>query len=452
MVSSSKWIRIDRPFPLPTYVKRALEQLDRAGHLAYLVGGSVRDFLLRREPKDHDIATSATPDEIQELFLDAVTVGKAFGVLKVPVREVDVPPLEIASFREDLEYEDHRHPKQIKLSGPAEDAARRDFTVNALFYDPKSGRILDTVGGVDDLKNGVIRAIGVPNERFREDALRLLRAIRLSVALGFGIEKATSEALKKHARLITRISFERVRDELTLLFLGPHPDRGLLALHEYGLLNYVLPELESLRKLKAEGDPWKHTLRVVARVAQLNPHRSEALAWASVLHDIGKPIVFRKTGGKSFQNHELESAEAVREVGIRLKFSSEQVARTAAIVGDHLKFRGAFQMREATLQRFIREPHFEELLAFHGADATVSDGNLAAYEFCHSRWLEMKAKGKSADLKSMKLVDGKDLIQMGFSPGPEFSGILRKIDDLTLEGKLTTKDEALEYVLRNFVE
>lgn len=412
----------------------------------------MRDFLLGREPKDHDIATSASPDEIQALFLDAVTVGKAFGVLKVPVREQNVPPLEIASFREDLDYEDHRHPKKIKLSGPAEDAARRDFSVNALFFDPKSSRILDTVGGYEDLKIGVIRAIGRPDERFREDALRLLRAIRLSVALGFGIEKTTSDALKQRARLITRISFERVRDELTHLFVGPHPDRGLLALHEFGLLNFVLPELENLRKLKAEGDPWKHALRVVARVAEQNQKRSEALAWAAVLHDIGKPIVFRKTGGRNFQSHELESADAVREVGLRLKFSSEQVDRTAAIVGDHLKFRGAFQMREATLQRFIREPHFEELLAFHRADATVSDGNLATYEFCHSRWLEMKAKGKNADLKFMKLVDGKDLIQMGFSPGPEFSGILRKIDDLTLEGKLTSKDEALEYVLKNFVE
>jgi poly(A) polymerase len=455
----SKWIRTDRSLPLPAHVKQALERLDDADHVAYIVGGSVRDFLLGREIKDHDIATSASPDEICELFPNAITVGKQFGVVKVPTG-TQPPLLEIATFREDLEYKDHRHPEKVRFSGPVEDAVRRDFTVNALFYDPKTSRILDCTGGMDDLNAGVLRAIGDPKERFREDALRLLRAVRFSATLGFPIEEATADAIKQRAKLINAVSAERIRDELTLMWTGPRPAQALEQLFRLGLLRQVLPELEALRGVAqipvylAEGDVWSHTLKVLQKLsagpAGVAPgKRSATLAWAAVLHDIGKPGAARRSKGTNFNAHEIDAAKGVEEVTHRLRMSQAETQTISALVADQLKIRGVFQMREATLQRLIREPHFEELLELHRADATASDGNLAYYEFCMSRLQELKAKPQ---IDHGKLVDGNDLIQLGLKPGREFTEILRTIEDLAFEGQLRSKDEALEYVVRHFVK
>jgi poly(A) polymerase len=416
------------------------------------VGGSVRDFLLGRQTKDHDIATSAGPDELCDLFPKAITVGKAFGVIKVPVGP---QILEIATFREDMEYIDHRHPKGVRFSGPLEDARRRDFTINGLFYDPKTSRILDSVKGTEDLKAGIIRAIGDPSERFKEDALRLLRAVRFATRLGFAIEPGTATAIQARARLITKVSAERVRDELTMMWLGPHPDAALKMLSELGLLAHVIPELEAIKGLPQPGMPsgadvWSHTLRALGALARFSPPRSASLAWAAALHDVGKPVAAKRSGDKNFNGHELDGARLARAIGMRLKMPRDQAEGIVALVEDHLKFKDVFQMREATLQRFIQQANFEELLALHKADAIATDGNLAFYEFCAKR-LEAMKTGQAASAPP-RLIDGTDLIQLGFQPGPDFTSILRTIEDLALERRLTSKEEALEYVIKHFVK
>jgi poly(A) polymerase len=432
---------------LPDYVKKTLTRLGAAGHVAYVVGGSVRDFLLERPSKDHDIATSASPDELCELFPDAITVGKAFGVIKIPVAEKHL--LEIATFREDLSYVDHRHPSAVRFSGPEEDARRRDFTINALFYDPKTARILDAVNGVADLKAGVIRAIGEPRERFREDALRLLRAARFATALGFEIEKDTAAAIRDRARLLSRVSAERVRDELTLMLTGTRPDEAIKLLSDLGLLKIVLPEIDAFKGVEQssiyhpEGDVWKHTMKTLRWLERQEGTRSVILSWAALLHDVGKPTAFVQNAGKNFNGHETEGARLAAVIGERLKMSRDEIDAIVWIIENHLKFKDVFQMREATLQRFIRHDYFEELLALHRADATASDGNLAYYEFCLRRLCELRSKPERGVLR---LVTGADLIALGLKPGPEFALILRAVEDLAFEGKLKTRDDALKFV------
>ncbi|OFZ55737.1 MAG: hypothetical protein A2428_00105 [Bdellovibrionales bacterium RIFOXYC1_FULL_54_43] len=441
---------------MPKYVREALQRLNEAGHVAYVVGGSVRDFFLKRESKDHDIATSADPDELCRIFPDAITVGKAFGVLKIPIQTTaDSPPelLEVATFRQDLEYEDHRHPKAVRFSGAVEDASRRDFTVNALYYDPKTSRVLDPVNGLDDLSDRILRAIGNPRARFKEDALRLLRAVRFASTLEFTIEPKTAEAIKTKAHLINHVSSERIREELTSMWCGPHPALALELLSKFGLLRLVLPEVEALHGVSQsplhhpEGDVWNHTVKVMKCLSLQNPRRPSPLAWAALLHDIGKPAAASRSGGKNFTAHEVDGVKMAIAIGDRLKMSAHEIAAVSAIISDHVKFREVFQMREATLQRFIHQPHFEEMLALHKADATASDGNLAFFEFCSSRLAEKKTVFSGA-----KLIDGNDLIQLGLKPGKEFAEILRAVEDLALEKKLHTKDEALEYVVKHFVK
>lgn len=412
-----------------------MQRLNEAGFVAYIVGGSVRDFLLKRESKDHDIATNATPDELCELFPEAVTVGKAFGVLKVPLpamaKEGKAEFLEIATFREDLEYHDFRRPKGIRFAGPEEDAQRRDFTINALFYDPKTSCILDPTGGLADLKKGCLRAIGEPNQRFREDALRLLRAVRFVTALGFKLEEKTEAAIRSCVKLIVHVSGERIREELTLMLTGPRGADAVLMLADLGILRHVLPEVEALRKLESV---WQHSIRTLRFLEKEKKIRSSTLSWAALLLDSGK---------------RNDPARQVHSIALRLKLSREEMDQIIGMLQDQLKFKDVFKMREATLLRFLKQPHFEELLALHQADALASDGNLAFYEFCATR-LEMLKKTHPVGIP--KLIDGKDLIQLGFKPGPEFSQILREVEDLALERRMSTKEEALEYVIQHFVK
>ncbi|OFZ03422.1 MAG: hypothetical protein A2X97_05605 [Bdellovibrionales bacterium GWA1_52_35] len=433
-----------------------MERLDRAGHAAFIVGGSVRDFFLGRINKDHDIATSASPEELCRIFPEAITVGKAFGVLKIPLAEGNGALfLEVATFREDLEYEDHRHPKRVRFAGPDEDASRRDFTINAMYFDPKTSRLLDPTGGMADLKARTVRAIGTPSLRFKEDALRLLRAIRFTAGLDFMLEENTSAAIREKARLIKHVSAERIRDELTLILTGPHPEFALELMMKLDLLRFVLPELEALKGVRQsplyhpEGDAWVHTLKAMQFLKVQNTSRSSTLAWGTLLHDIGKATAAERNNGENFNGHELDGAKLALGITLRLKMSGEDSERIRMLVLEHLKFKDVFAMRESTLQRFIRQPHFPELLALHKADSAASDGNLAFYEFCRSR-LEANLKNQGHNFLP-KLVDGNDLIQLGLKPGPEFTAILRTIEDLALEHKIHTKEEALEYVIRQFV-
>lgn len=438
--SPLKSIRIDQPLPIPKYAKEALQRLSDHGHSAYLVGGCVRDFLLGLKTKDYDIATDATPDQLCKLFPRAIPVGKNFGVIKVPT-DADPPLLEIATFRQDLEYEDFRRPVGVVFSSPLQDAKRRDFTLNALFYDPKTGSVLDYVGGYADLKKGLIKAIGVPEDRFREDALRLLRAIRFQSRFQFAVDRATLEAVSNKARLILKVSSERIRDELSLMWSGPNPELSLAQLSAVGLLQHILPEVEALKKVGR----WEHVLKTLRILHFKYPNRSFRLSWATVLHDVGRAVV---EPSKHFKGHEVEAERIALRVGERLKFSSEDSKVISSMVGDQLRFKDVFQMRESTLQRFVRDAYFEDLLRFHQADALATDGNLAFYEFCKSRFDAFK---NSPTPESYKLIDGNDLIQLGFSPGPEFSQILRAVEDLALERKLLRKEDALEYIVKHFV-
>ncbi len=420
MEKRSKWIPIKQAFPLPTGVKKVFEVLDDAGFVTYLVGGCVRDFLLGRSIKDYDLVTQARPDEAHELFPKAIDVGKAFGVLKVPTVSGIV---EVATFREDLDYQDFRRPRGVKFSGPEEDAARRDFTVNALFYDPKTQRILDFTEGVEDLKKRVLRAIGPPEQRFREDALRLLRAVRFSKHLDFSLEAETERALTRQAHLIRNISAERVREELSRMWLGPQSSAALSQLKQLGLLQGILSELAELEK-----QSWEHTVKTLAALTQKCPGRSLELSWAAVLIDV---------------------AQSHRQMLQRLKFSVSETERIGFLLENSPRLRDVFQMREATLQRFIRHENFEEVLALHEAEALARDGNLAFHEFCRSRYEQFQSSGEQ---RAHKLITGEDLIQLGLSPGPSFTGILESVEDLALEKKLSSKEEALEYVIHHFVK
>ena len=419
------------------------------------MGGSVRDFLLEKETKDLDLATDATPQVLCQLFPEAIPVGKAFGVIKVPTGTYP-PLLEIATFRQDLEYEDHRRPKGVIFSGPKEDAFRRDFTINALFFDPKANQILDPTGkGLDDLDAKVLRAIGDPTKRLREDALRLIRAVRFKTKLDFKLEPDTTSAIQANAKLILKVSAERIRDELTQIWISPRPAEALEFLSELGLLSYILPEVEALKKApqalgtRRQQMVWAHVLKTLSYLAEQNPVRSSVLSWVAVLHEVGRLGPFEQAGGKELIAHDIQGAKISQQITARLKMPSAETNQIAFMIENHLKFREVFQMREATLQRFIRQPNFDELLAFHKADAMATDGNLAYYEFAEYRLNERK---KTQHLELQKLISGEDLIQLGFNPGPLFSKILGAIEDLTLEGELKSKEQALEYVFKNFVK
>ncbi|MBL7715239.1 MAG: CCA tRNA nucleotidyltransferase [Bdellovibrionales bacterium] len=425
--------------------------------MAYLVGGSVRDFLLKRETKDHDIATSATPDELEKLFPHAVLVGKQFGVIKIPLTYEESPHaqfLEIATFRKDLEYKDGRHPTGVAWADPVQDAKRRDFTINALFYDPKTNRILDCCEGIKDLESKRVRAIGVPADRFKEDALRLLRAVRFTTALRFTLDEATAEAAKAKAKLIARISGERIRDELNHMLEGPDPANAFSLLSELGILDQVLPELSRLRGVKhpafpSEGDFWKFTLRLLEAVRRQNPVRPAVLMWAALLSRTGIPTAAKKNAGKSFNGFPQESARISIQIAERLHLSKSESELIRKILEEQLNFRGVFQMREATIQRLIRAPHFDWQMSLFKADSTITDGNLAQVEFLKSRFEDYRRNPEAHDLK---LISGEDLIELGFSPGPQFSEMMKNVEDLVLEKKLKTKEEAQSYIIEHYAK
>jgi poly(A) polymerase len=446
-----------KKIPLPDYVLDAIDRLKKAGFEAYLVGGSVRDFLLERGLKDHDLATNALPDDLSRLFPEAIEVGKSFGVIKVPIAQETSAPiiLEIATFREDLEYQDHRHPEGVVFSTPEKDAQRRDFTINALFYDVKNSKIHDYVGGLADLKAKTLRAIGKPNERFQEDALRLLRAVRFSVALGFHIEKETEAAIHKDAHLISEISGERIRDELTSMWRGENPHHALQKLSNFGLLQRVLPELEELKGVvqspehHPEGDVWMHTALVMEKLSKNVKFPSLTLVWSTLLHDIGKPESARRSGGENFHGHETIGAQMTEEIGSRLKLSRKEIDRIKILIAEHLKFKDAQQMKVSTLKRWLLSDHFEELLELHRADTLASSGNLAHYEFCLERLNQVR---KEADQgRYDKLLSGNDVMNLGILPGPRVGDVLRAVEDEVLEGNLQNKKEAIDFVKKNFL-
>ena len=425
------WTRIEKPLAIPADVKHILSQLTDAGFEAYLVGGGVRDLLRTQVPvKDYDIATSARPEEVKKIFPAAVEVGKAFGVILV--RSETDREVEIATFRTESDYQDFRHPSKVEFSDLESDAKRRDFTVNALYYDVKGMQIFDQVGGLKDLADKKIRAIGDASARFNEDALRLLRAVRFAARFGFEIEETTRAAIVEHASLIRNISVERVRDEIERMLIHPAARQAILELEALHLFENVLPEI-AVAKL-GQKKVWDQTLRVLKNLSLSSATEPAAFYWAALFLP-------------ALRLHPIEKRDAeARKIGERLKLSNECIDEFAYLVRETSKFREVFMMRQATLYRWMKEKNFELLIRFHELDATSYDGNLAGLEFVKSIYPEAKRK---FELKP--LLSGDDLVKLGMSPGRQFTEILRAVEDLVLEGKVGTKEEAFEFVLKQFV-
>ena len=419
---------------------RLAQILRTSGHQAYLVGGCVRDLLLGLAPKDFDIATSARPDELLALFPGADLVGAHFGV-------VLVEGVEIATFRSDHDYTDGRHPGQVTFeTSPAADAARRDFTVNGLFLDPETGRVLDFVDGERDLRDGRIRAIGRPADRFAEDHLRLLRAVRFAARFGFAIDPATMAAMREHAASITRIAAERTRDELNRILTEGGARRGFELLDESGLLLHTLPEIAAMQgvaqppEFHPEGDVWIHTLLMLEAMQQ----PTLTLAWGVLLHDVGKPPTFKIAERIRFDGHAEAGARMADDILLRLRQSNDDITRIVDLVARHLDWMNLHRMREAKIKRFLRREHFDEHLELHRLDCSSSHRRLENYHLAQQRLAELREE----DLRPPPLLTGRDLIAAGLEPGPRFKQILEAVEDAQLEGELATRQEALAFALK----
>jgi poly(A) polymerase len=420
------------------------ELLLRAGHEAWFVGGCVRDGLLALPLKDIDIATNARPEQAAALFSHTRMVGAKFGVLLVSDFG---PPIEVATFRRDGLYLDHRHPDSVSFGTLEDDARRRDFTINALYEHPRTGELRDLVGGRADLEACLLRCVGDPMLRFHEDALRLLRAIRFATRLGFAIEHETLLAMKVLAPTIDFISPERHRDELERMFTGPAPGRALRLMLECGLLGILLPEIGAMvgveqgAEYHPEGDVFTHTCLALDKLEPRTPLN----AWATLLHDVAKPVTLAKIDGRiSFREHERIGAEMAVAIMQRLRCPGDLIAAVSAVVRSHMTFLNIREMNKATLRRFLARPTIEADLAVHRADCLGSCGKLADYNFAVEKLAAYQADAPSP--MPEPLINGNDLKALGLRPGPHFAPILRATMDLQLEGTLTTRDAAIEWV------
>jgi poly(A) polymerase len=420
-------------------------RLKAAGHEALFAGGCVRDKLLEREPKDFDIATSATPAEVLALFPGSIEVGAHFGVVIVKHHGHHV---EIATFRTDGSYMDGRRPETVTFSTPEEDAKRRDFTMNGLFERPETGEVIDHVGGVADLRAGVLRAIGNPAARFTEDALRLLRAVRFATVLGFKIESETWAAVGERSSLLGKISPERVRDEFSKILMAPGRRSGVERLVESGLMEHIVPEFlktvgcEQPPEWHPEGDVYTHT---GIMLEMLEPNAPLELCLAVLFHDIAKPPCQTRdtdTGRIRFNGHDAMGAEMADTILRRLRYPNDVIAAVVPMVARHMQFMNVQQMRTAKLKRFMSEPTFREEMELHRVDCGSSNGFTDNYEFLQAKAVEFA----SEPLIPPPLVTGRDLIQLGLKPGPRFKEILEMIQTEQLEGRILDRQPALDYL------
>ena len=423
-----------------------VERLRAQGHVALFAGGSVRDLLLGVEPLDFDVATDASADEVQRLFERTVPVGAQFGVVLVVI---DGQPIEVATFRSDAPYLDGRHPTAVRPATPREDAQRRDFTINGMFLDPDGGEVIDYVGGRADLEAKIIRAIGDAEERFAEDHLRMLRAVRLAARLGYTIEPETFVAIRHHAAQIQGISHERVGDEVMRILTEGAARRGFELLDQTGLLEQILPEISAMKGVEQspdfhpEGDVFRHTMLLLEQLAQ----PTESLALGALLHDVAKPLCARRTGDRiTFYGHAEQGEAMAIEICQRLRRSREVWERTAYLVRNHLRLVNAPQMRRSTLRRFLAEDGIDELLALARMDAMASHQDLTYYEFCRARRAELETEG----LKPEPLVRGRDLLALGYPQGPLYGEIILDAETRQLEGELQTREQALEWVRNTY--
>ena len=426
-------------------------RLRERGFAAFLVGGCVRDLLLRREPADYDVATAARPDQVLELFPHGSTVGAQFGVILVPENGMKV---EVATFRADIGYADGRHPDRVVYSAtPEQDVLRRDFTINGLLMRHDTGEVLDFVNGLEDLRAGSIRAIGEPDQRLAEDKLRMLRAVRFAARLGYAIEPVTLAAMEIHAGEIRVVSAERTQEELTKILTEGAARRGFEWLEESGLLGQILPEISAMKgvpqppEFHPEGDVWMHTRLMLEGLPR---GCSPTLAWGVLLHDVGKPPTFRpasETGDRiRFDGHVEVGVRMAGEICRRLKLSNDDTEQVQALVANHMKFKDVAQMRKSTLKRFVRQPRFDEHLELHRLDCGASHGRIDAYNLVR----DFLAATPADQVRPARLLTGDDLNEMGYAPGPEYQRILTALEDAQLEGGVATREQAMAFVRTSY--
>ncbi len=416
-------------------------RLREAGHRALLAGGCVRDTLLGVAPKDYDIATSARPEDVIALFPRSVPVGVAFGVVRVLD---DDRVYEVATFRHDGPYLDGRHPSNVTFSSEEEDAQRRDFTINALFYDPEHDRVVDYVNGQEDLRAGIVRTVGDPDRRFGEDYLRLVRAVRFAARLGYTIEDETAAAIRRNAHRILHTSAERLRDELVKMLCEGAPRRAFELMDALGLLEHLAPEVTAMHGVEQppeyhpEGDVFIHTMMVIEGLVSPTP----TLALGALLHDAGKPRTQTFEDRIRFNHHDKVGAAMADDLCKRLKFSNDTRERVVWLVEQHMRFATLPEMRESKRKRFVRTPGFDELMELHRLDCLASHGDLAIH-----KWVRDYVDNLAPEtVAPPPLVTGQDLIAAGYTPGPTFKEILTTVEDEQLEGRLASKDEALDFI------
>ena len=419
--------------------------LREAGFEAYFVGGCVRDMVLGVDPHDYDVATSALPHQVRELFDRVIEVGAQFGVCRV---RVGGNWSEVATFRSDLGYSDGRRPDAVAFTDARGDVLRRDFTINGLFYEPLADQIIDHVGGQADIKAKLVRCIGDPAERFAEDKLRLLRAVRFAARLDYEIEAETLAAIRQMADQVTAVSAERIGAELLNLFTGAHADRGLQLLEDTGLLVQVLPEVHAMigvrqpERFHPEGDVFEHTRLMLAGMEAPSPE----LALGVLLHDVGKPPTFEEADRIRFNRHDRAGAEIAGEICRRLRLPNSVADTVVALVRSHMTFMNVRTMRESRLKRLLREPWFEDALELHRLDCLASHGDLSTWAFCRERLAALEPE----QVRPPRLLTGHDLIEMGYTPGPQFKQILDALEDAQLEDRIQGREQAVEFVRREF--
>jgi len=451
--------------PAKEFATEIVRTLRQHGHQAYLVGGCVRDLLLGRQPADYDVATDAHPEQVMSIFPETYAVGAQFGVVLVPLpdrlreeaesRSTEYPghsfSIEVATFRCDVGYSDGRHPDQVHYSTrPEEDVQRRDFTINGLLLDPMTNGVLDYVGGRADLERRIVRTIGEPAHRFGEDKLRMLRAVRFAARFGYEIDTATFAAIQRLAPQIHQVSHERVRDEIGKMLVEGNARRAFELLDASNLLREVLPEIAAMKgvaqppQFHPEGDVWTHTLMLLEG---LGGGVSRTLAFGALLHDVGKPPTFRVAPDRiRFDGHVEVGMRMAEEICRRFRMSNEDTEQIVAIVANHMRFADVQKMKASTLKRFLRLPRFDEHMEMHRLDCLASHGDLSLYEFCRQKLADTPPE----QMRPEPLLTGDDLIAAGFEPGPQFKQMLSAVEDLQLEGSLTTREQALDFVRREF--
>jgi poly(A) polymerase len=434
--------------PMEKTARRVAERLRERGAVAYFAGGCVRDLVRGEIPKDIDIATDARPELVQEVFSRTHAVGAHFGVIVVVENGFQ---FEVATFRSDGAYLDHRHPVDVRFSSPEEDAKRRDFTINGMFFDPEKNEVIDFVGGRADLGAKLIRAIGDAAQRFSEDRLRMLRAVRFATVLDYKIDARTWSALVANAGSINEISAERIREELVRIFLSPNRVRGWDLLDQSGLLCAILPEVERMKgclqpeQFHPEGDVFQHTRLML----QLLPEKvSVPLVLSVLFHDVAKPVTATadETGRIRFNEHDRFGAEMTEAIMERLRFSRAEIEETVEMVRQHMVFKDVPKMRIAKLKRFMARPTFEEELELHRVDCASSHRMMDNYEFL----LRKREEFANEPIIPPPLVRGDDLIALGLKPGPKFGEILEAVETRQLEGTLKDRNEALDWVKREY--